>query len=84
ETIKVAIALVKIFQSIGVENGDNVIGDIQPTQLTDTKKDQLTKISQSITATEFQNGAYANILKPWLDLDQISDDEAYRLLVQTT
>ncbi len=84
ETIKVAIALVKIFQSIGVENSDNVIGDIQPTQLTDTKKDQLTKISQSITATEFQNGAYANILKPWLDLDQISDDEAYRLLVQTT
>ena len=84
ETIKVAIALVKIFQSIGVENSDNVIGDIQPTQLTDTKKDQLTKISQSITATEFQNGAYASILKPWLDLDQISDDEAYRLLVQTT
>ncbi|WP_445535378.1 putative pilus system protein FilF [Acinetobacter sp. G18] len=83
ETIKTAIALVKIFQSIGVENGDNLIGDIQPTQLTDTKKDQLTKISQSITATEFQNGAYASILKPWLDVDQISDDEAYRLLLQT-
>lgn len=84
ETIKVAIALIKIFQSIGVENGDNLIGDIQPTQLTDTKKDQLTKISQSITATEFKNGAYANILKPWLDVGQISDDEAYKLVVQTT
>lgn len=84
ETIKVAIALIKIFQSIGVENGDNLIGDIQPTQLTDTKKDQLTKISQSITATELKNGAYANILKPWLDVGQISDDEAYKLVVQTT
>lgn len=84
ETIKVAIALIKIFQSIGVENGDNLIGDIQPTQLTDTKKDQLTKISQSITATEFKNGAYASILKPWLDVGQISDDEAYKLVVQTT
>ncbi|WP_228150070.1 protein FilF, partial [Acinetobacter baumannii] len=84
ETIKVAIALIKIFQSIGVENGDNLIGDIQPTQLTDIKKDQLTKISQSVTATEFQNGAYASILKPWLDVNQISDDDAYKLLVQTT
>ncbi|WP_192455589.1 putative pilus system protein FilF [Acinetobacter oleivorans] len=84
ETIKVAIALIKIFQSIGVENGDNLIGDIQPTQLTDTKKDQLTKISQSITATELKNGAYASILKPWLDVGQISDDEAYKLVVQTT
>jgi len=83
-TVKVAIALVKIFQSIGEENGDNLIGDIQPTQLTDTKKDQLTKISQSITATEFQNGSYTSILKPWLDVEQISDDEAYRLLVNTT
>lgn len=84
ETIKVAIALIKIFQSIGVENDDNLIGDIQPTQLTDTKKDQLTKISQSITATELKNGAYASILKPWLDVGQISDDEAYKLVVQTT
>lgn len=84
ETIKVAIALIKIFQSIGVENGDNLIGDIQPTQLTDTKKDQLTKISQSVTATELKNGAYASILKPWLDVGQISDDEAYKLVVQTT
>lgn len=41
ETIKVAIALVKIFQSIGLENGDNLIGDIQPTEITDEKRNCL-------------------------------------------
>ncbi|MDB0117133.1 protein FilF [Acinetobacter baumannii] len=84
ETIKVAMALIKIFQSIGVENNDNLIGDIQPTDVTDEKKALLTKLSQSITAADFQSGAYASILKPWLDVSQISDDEAYRLVVQTT
>ncbi|WP_342063313.1 protein FilF [Acinetobacter pittii] len=84
ETIKVAMALIKIFQSIGVENNDNLIGDIQPTDVTDEKKAQLTKLSQSITAADFQSGAYVSILKPWLDVSQISDDEAYRLVVQTT
>ncbi|MFV5616536.1 protein FilF, partial [Acinetobacter baumannii] len=84
ETIKVAIALVKIFQSIGLENGDNLIGDIQPTEITDEKKELLSKLSQSITAADFQSGAYASLLKPWLDVSQISDEEAYKLVVQTT
>jgi len=84
ETIKVAIALVKIFQSIGFEKGDNLIGDIQPTEITDEKKDLLAKLSQSITAADFQSGAYASLLKPWLDVSAISDDEAYKLVVQTT
>ncbi|MBJ8499215.1 putative pilus system protein FilF [Acinetobacter oleivorans] len=84
ETIKVAIALVKIFQSIGFEKGDNLIGDIQPIEITDEKKDLLTKLSQSVTAADFQSGAYASLLKPWLDVSPISDDEAYKLVVQTT
>jgi hypothetical protein len=84
ETIKVAIALVRIFQSIGFEKGDNLIGDIQPTEITDEKKDLLTKLSQSVTAADFQSGAYASLLKPWLDVSPISDDEAYKLVVQTT
>ncbi|MBP2606153.1 putative pilus system protein FilF [Acinetobacter calcoaceticus] len=84
ETIKVAIALVKIFQSIGFEKGDNLIGDIQPTEITDEKKDLLTKLSQNVTEVDFQSGAYASLLKPWLDVGQISDDEAYKLVVQTT
>lgn len=84
ETIKVAIALVRVFQSIGFEKGDNLIGDIQPTEITEEKKDLLTKLSQNIRTADFQSGAYASLLKPWLDVSPISDDEAYKLVVQTT
>ncbi|MFW1786671.1 protein FilF, partial [Acinetobacter nosocomialis] len=47
-TIKVAMALVKLFQSIGVERGDNVVGDLQPTQFTQDKKNLLTSLTQDI------------------------------------
>ncbi len=60
-TIGVAMALVKLFQSIGLERGDNVIGDIQPTQVTEDKKNTLNVVLQNITATEWKSGAYASI-----------------------
>ncbi|MGM7310939.1 protein FilF, partial [Acinetobacter baumannii] len=63
-TIRVAMALVKVFQSIGLERGDNVVGDLQPTQFTEDKKNTLNVVLQNITATEWKNGAYVNLLKP--------------------
>jgi len=81
-TVRVAMALVKLFQSIGLERGDNVVGDLQPTQFTDDKKNTLNILVQNITAAEWKNGAYANILKPWLDLSQVSDAQAFELVTQ--
>ncbi|MDC4738979.1 protein FilF [Acinetobacter baumannii] len=81
-TIRVAMALIKLFQSIGLERGDNVIGDIQPTQFTEDKKNTLNVVLQNITTTEWKSGAYINILKPWLDVSQINDNEAFALLTQ--
>lgn len=81
-TVRVAMALVKLFQSIGLERGDNIAGDLQPTQFTDDKKNTLNILVQNITATEWKNGAYANILKPWLDLSQVSDEQAFELVTQ--
>ncbi|EEY75787.1 hypothetical protein HMPREF0012_03409 [Acinetobacter calcoaceticus RUH2202] len=83
-TIKVAMALVKLFQTIGVERGDNVVGDLQPTQFTQDKKNLLTSLTQDITATEWKSGQYATILKPWLDVSKVSDAQAYALVVQVT
>ena len=37
---------------------------------------------QNITATEWKNGAYVNLLKPWLDVSQISDEQAFDLITQ--
>ncbi|RZF52749.1 hypothetical protein EXE30_09295 [Acinetobacter halotolerans] len=82
DTISVAVALIRIFQSLGAENGDNVIGDIQPTEITQEKKNQLANISGSIGAAELISGQYAGILKPWIDVSSISDTEALEILKQ--
>ncbi|EXE90669.1 hypothetical protein SAMN02799632_00788 [Acinetobacter pittii] len=81
-TVRVAMALVKLFQSVGLERGDHVAGDLQPTQFTDEKKNTLNILVQNITATEWKNGAYANILKPWLDVSPVSDTQAFELVTQ--
>lgn len=81
-TVRVAMALVKLFQSIGLERGDNVVGDLQPTEFTEDKKNTLNVVLQNITATEWINGSYATILKPWLDISLVSDEQAFDLVVQ--
>ena len=70
ETIRVTMALIKIFQSLGLEQSDNVIGDIQPTEITAEKKELLSEISQNIGVNELASGQYIEILKPWLHIVQ--------------
>ena len=81
-TTRVAMALVKIFQTAGVERDSNVIGDIQPTELTVVKKDQLASISQDVGTAEIVSGAYINILRPWLNVSRVSDAQALAMLQQ--
>ncbi|MCH7391424.1 MULTISPECIES: hypothetical protein [Acinetobacter] len=82
DTIRTALALIKIFHSLGLEQNDNVKGDIQPIELTEEKKDLLSLITQDIGVTEFKDGSYVNILKPWVDVSQISDNDAVVILNQ--
>ncbi len=82
ETIRVAMALVKIFQSAGLEQDHNVIGDIQPTDISREKKDQLSTISKDIGVAELASGEYAEILKPWLDVTPVSDEQAFTMVTQ--
>lgn len=81
-TIRVAMALVKIFQTVGLERNNNVVGDVQQTEITKEKRDQLSVLTQNITPTELINGTYANIIKPWLDVSRVSDQQAYDLVVK--
>ena len=80
ETIRVAIALIKIFHSIGLEQEDNALGDIQPTQITDEKKDLLSQLTKDIGVAELSNGSYVDILKPWLSVSNVTDEQAMVLL----
>ena len=82
ETVRATMALVKILQGIGLESGDNVIGDIQPTELTIEKKDKLAEISKDIGASEILSGQYVEVLKPWVDVTQISNDQAFLMVTQ--
>ena len=89
ETIRVTMALIKIFQSLGLAQQDNVIGDIQPIEITAEKKELLSEISQNIGVNELASGQYIEILKPWLtispDLDAINangDSQAFTLFKQ--
>jgi len=82
ETIRVAVALIRIMQSLGVERNDNVVGDIQPTEFTEEKKDLLVNVNKDIGVNELLSGEYITILRPWLDVSRISDDQAYVLLIR--
>lgn len=79
-TTRVTMALVKIFQSIGVERNSNLIGDIQPTEMTAAKKALLSSISKDIGTNELVSGEYAEILNPWLNVAPVSDDQAFDLV----
>ena len=82
ETIRVAMAIVKILQAMGIERKDNVAGDLQPTEFTEEKKDQLVSLTKDIGINELLSGEYATILKPWLDVSDISDAQAFNMVVQ--
>lgn len=82
ETIRVAMALVKIFQSQSIVGGQNVIGDIQPIEFSTEQKNTLSSLSRDIGVTELSSGAYAEILKPWLDVSKISDEQAFDVITQ--
>lgn len=80
-TIRVAMALVKILQGVSTTQ-DNVVGDLQQITLTNEKKDQLSEISKDISVSELKNGEYAEILKPWVDIAQVTDQQAFAMLKQ--
>ncbi|WP_109441610.1 hypothetical protein [Acinetobacter haemolyticus] len=82
DTTLVAMALVKIFQSLGAEKKSNVIGDIQPTEITQEKRNQLKNISREIGGAEFYSGEYIGLIEPWLDVSKINDDQAFTIVNQ--
>ncbi|WHP05205.1 MULTISPECIES: putative pilus system protein FilF [Acinetobacter] len=81
DTIRVAMALVKILQGVSTTQ-DNVVGDLQQITLTNEKKDQLGEISKDIGVSELKSGEYAEILKPWVDISQVTDQQAFTMLKQ--
>ncbi|ENW93293.1 putative pilus system protein FilF [Acinetobacter dispersus] len=82
DTIIVAMALAKIFQSQSIVDDLNIIGDIQPIEFTTEKKNTLATISRDIGVAELSSGAYAEILKPWLDVSKVNNEQAFAVVTQ--
>jgi hypothetical protein len=80
ETIQVATAIVRLLQALSVEGGGTIAGDIQPLTITTLKKEQLANIAESVEVGDYRSGAYASILRPWVDVSQVSQDDAYQAL----
>ena len=82
KTVQIAMSLAKIFQALGIERSAGVAGDVQPFSIPTAKKEELSKLLASISADDYVSGAYADKIKPWIDVSQISNDDAFKV-VQT-
>lgn len=78
-TFQVLVGLVRLFQSIGIQQNANVVGEIQPIELTQEFKNKMIEMKQSVAVENFQNGTYVELLKPWVDVTQVTEAEAIQV-----
>ena len=77
-TVKVALELVKIIQALALkEQRIEVPTDIQALYITDAVRQNLEKISTSVTAEDIVSKRYVELIRPWLDVSQITDQDAF-------
>lgn len=72
ETYRVMIALVRILQTVGVTQDANIVGDIQPITLSKDIKEKLKNIKSDVVALNLSNGTYAEMIKPWMDVEKVN------------
>lgn len=80
DTVKVATALVRIFQALGVQQNSNIAGDIQPVAMTEDFKNGLSKITRSLSVSDFKDGSYAAALVGWVDVSTVSEAQALNVV----
>lgn len=80
-TVKVAMKLAKIFQALALQDSKIVEPtDVQVLYITDAMRTKLDLILSSVTAQQIINDQYVGIIKPWVDVSVISDDQAFEVV----
>lgn len=80
-TVKVAMKLAKIFQALALQDSKIVEPtDVQVLYITDAMRTKLDLILSSVTAQQIINDQYIGIIKPWVDVSVISDDQAFEVV----
>ncbi|MEG1856715.1 MAG: hypothetical protein RR231_14600, partial [Acinetobacter sp.] len=71
----------KIFQALALqENKIDTPTDIQALYITDAMRSKLELILSSVTSQQIMNDEYINIIKPWVDVSVIDDDQAFEVV----
>lgn len=85
-TVKVAIRLVRLIQAVGLQSRQIVNArDIQPISISDAERKKLEQITTLITTAQFKGLSdkdFADAVKPWVDISQVSDAEAFDVISQ--
>ena len=82
DTFKVMVGLVRVMQAVGTAQDASVEGDVQPIELTNELKNNLSKIASDVDVKNFLDGSYVNILQPWLNIGAIDQQAAEKVAVQ--
>lgn len=84
KTYQTMIALVRLFQAIGIENGVSQSEvDIQPIELRVDQKNNLSVLKADVVASDFADDSYLAELAPWLNIEpKVSDASARQVAEQ--
>lgn len=93
-TVKTAMRLIKLIQAAGLQvqqNGSVTKAqianprDIQPISIVDADRKKIEQITSMITSEQFKNLSdqeFAAVVKPWVDISIISDEDAFDVVQQ--
>ena len=80
-TVRVAMKLAKIFQALALQqNKIDTPTDIQALYITDAMRLKLELILSSVTSQQIISDEYVNMIKPWVDVSVIDDDQAFEVV----
>lgn len=82
DTFRVMVALVRMFQALGIDQDANQIGDVQPITLDSAVKKKLSELTASVGVNDFLDGSYVTKLRPWVDVEQIDEAQAEAVALQ--
>lgn len=81
-TFKVAVGLTRLFQAIGQSQDSASSLDVQPIEITTAFKNKLSNLTADVTVDDFKDGSYVEDLKPWVDLNSVTQSDAVSVTQQ--
>ena len=82
DTFKVMVGLVRILQTVSIDQDVNVEGDIQQINLSTDLKNNLDKVTANVDVKNFLDGRYISLLQPWINIKATSEASAQKVAEQ--